>query len=101
MKTQAAILSNNIEFFHDQGGLSTSKSEILAATRKNICGKVTRTLIKGSIEVYAINNYGAVQIGHHSFFNKKENSNSIPSKFIAVWKQENNKWFMTKVISLH
>ncbi|MHC9090099.1 nuclear transport factor 2 family protein [Tenacibaculum sp. IMCC1] len=102
MKTQAGILSDDIEFFHDKGGLSTSKNEIIAATKKNICGKVTRTLIKDSIEVYPINKYGAVQIGYHKFFNNREpNAKSIPSKFIAIWKKEHEKWLMTKIISLH
>ncbi|MDY0779951.1 nuclear transport factor 2 family protein [Tenacibaculum sp. IB213877] len=102
IKTQATILNNNIEFLHDQTGLSTSKEDIIKSTQKNICGKVTRTLIKGSIEVYPINNYGAVEIGYHKFFNNREpNAKSIPSKFIIVWKKEENSWQMTKVISLH
>lgn len=102
IKTQAEILSDNIEFFHDITGLSTSKNDILEATKTNICNKVTRTLIKGSIEVYPIQNYGAVEIGYHKFHNKLEpNAKSVPSKFIAIWKKENNNWIMTKVISLH
>lgn len=102
MKTQAEIYSENLEFFHDKGGLSTSKSDILKSLKKNICGKVTRTLIKGSVEVYPIKDYGAVQIGYHKFFNKEEpNAKSIPSKFIVIWKNENYNWKITKVISLH
>lgn len=102
MKTQAAILSDDIEFFHDNSGLSTSKKDIIDSTEKNICGKVTRTLIKGSVEVYPINNYGAVQVAYHKFFNNREpDAKSTPSKFIIIWKKENNKWLITKVISLH
>lgn len=102
IKTQNDILSDDIEFFHDKGGLSTSKKEIVKSIKKNICNKVKRTLIKGSIEVYPIKDYGAIEIGYHTFFNKKEpTAKSVPSKFIAVWKKENNKWTMTKVISLH
>ena len=102
MKTQADIFHNDIEFFHDKGGLTTSKKELLESLEKNICGKVTRTLIKGSIEVYPIKNYGAVEIGYHKFYNNREpNAKSTASKFIAIWKQENNQWKMTKVISLH
>ncbi|KAB1160056.1 nuclear transport factor 2 family protein [Tenacibaculum aiptasiae] len=102
MKTQANIIDEDIEFFHDKAGLATSKKELLEALEKNICGKVTRTLIKGSIEVYPIENYGAVQIGYHKFFNKQEsNQKSIPSKFINIWKKENNNWKITRVISLH
>jgi len=99
---QAAIYADDIEFFHDKGGLSTSKQYILAATEKNICGKVTRTLIQGSVEVYPIANYGAVAIGFHKFFNKQEpTAPSIPSKFIAVWKNEYGNWRLAKVVSLH
>ncbi|MBA6155475.1 nuclear transport factor 2 family protein [Tenacibaculum sp. S7007] len=102
MKTQADIFHEDIEFFHDKGGLTTSKKELLESLEKNICGKVTRTLIKGSIEVYPIKNYGAVEIGYHKFYNNREpEAKSTPSKFIAIWKQENNQWKMTKVISLH
>lgn len=102
MKTQATILSEDLEFFHDKGGLATSKKGILESLEKNICNKVTRTLIKGSIEVYPIHNYGAVQIGYHKFFNKLEpNAKSIPSKFITIWKKEKNGWKITRVISLH
>jgi ketosteroid isomerase-like protein len=102
IKTQASIYADDIEFFHDKGGLLTDKKELLESLRENICNKVTRTLIKGSIEVYPIKDYGAIQIGYHTFYNKLEpKAESTPSKFIVVWKKENNNWKMTKVISLH
>ena len=102
MKTQAKMYAEEIEFFHDKGGVATSKEELLVALKENICGKVTRTLIKGSIEVYPIPNYGAVQIGYHRFFNKEEpDATSVPSKFIVLWKSTNSSWKITKVISLH
>lgn len=102
METQADIYDEDLEFFHDKGGLSTSKSDLLKALKENICNKVTRTLIKGSVEVYPIKDYGAIQIGYHKFYNKEEpNAKSIPSKFIVIWNKKNDNWKMTKVISLH
>lgn len=102
IKTQASILNKDLEFFHDKGGLSTSKEEILSSLKKNICNKVTRHLIKGSIEVYNIPNYGAIQMGYHKFHNKLEpNAKSNPGRFITIWKKENNKWTITRVVSLH
>jgi hypothetical protein len=102
LEKQALIYSDNIEFFHDKGGLMTSKKEIIEGTKRNICGKVTRELIDGSLEVYPINNYGAVQIGYHKFYNNQEpNTESIPSKFITMWHNDNGDWKMAKVISLH
>ncbi len=38
----ASFFSENIEFYHDQGGLMTSKKDIIDATKRNICGKVTQ-----------------------------------------------------------
>jgi len=47
MDTQTALYSEDLEFFHDEGGLSTSKEKLLVALKNNICEKVTRTLIEG------------------------------------------------------
>ena len=52
MATQAAIYADSIEFYHDGSGLETSKKDLLKAIKENICGKVTRQLVNGSIEVY-------------------------------------------------
>ena len=102
MEKQRSLYSEDLEFFHDKGGLSPSKQEVLSSIEKNICGKVTRTLIEGSIEVYPIKDYGAIEIGYHKFYNNQEpNAKSKPSKFIIVWKNENERWYISKVISLH
>jgi hypothetical protein len=66
------MYSDNIEFFHDKGGLMTSKQDIIDATEKYIYDKVTRLLVEGSIEVYPIKDYGTVQIGYHIFYNNQE-----------------------------
>jgi ketosteroid isomerase-like protein len=103
LEKQAAIYSDDIEFYHDTGGLMTVKQEILDSTKKHVCGKVTRKLIKGSIEVYPIKGFGAIEIGLHKFHNKteKEGTPSHTSKFILFWKNDNNNWTITKVVSLH
>lgn len=102
LEKQASIYVDDIEFYHDKGGLMTSKQGIIDATRKNICGKVTRELVKGSLEVYPIKDYGAVEIGFHKFYNNQEpDAPSIPSKFIIMWLNDNGEWKISKVISLH
>jgi len=102
MKTQADIYADSIEFYHDKGGLQTSKQAILKALKENICGKVTRVLVPGSIEVYPIPGYGAVEVALHRFINHQESETpSKPDKFIVVWRYRNNQWQITRVISLH
>jgi len=102
MDMQAAIYADSIEFYHDRGGLMTSKKDLLAALKANICGKVTRVLVPGSIEVYPIGTWGAVEIGLHRFINHQESETpSKPDKFIVIWRHRDNKWQITRVVSLH
>ncbi len=98
-----SLISEDIEFYHDRGGLTTSKKELLLSLKNNICGKVTRELLPGSIEVHPIPKYGAVQMGAHRFFNNQEKNPppSLFSKFVHTWHNQNGKWQLTRVISLH
>ncbi|HUS00687.1 MAG TPA: nuclear transport factor 2 family protein [Chitinophagaceae bacterium] len=95
--------SDSIEFYHDKGGLSNSKKQLIESLRNNICGKVTRELIPGSIEVYPIPGYGAVQIGNHRFHNNQEppGTPSRVGKFVHTWQYKNGEWKISRVISLH
>lgn len=102
LDVMADIISDDLEFYHDQGGLMTSKTKLNEALKNNICGKTKRALKKGSIEVYEIKGYGAVEMGLHGF--PGINQTGPPEhygKFIHIWKRENGKWRITRVISLH
>jgi len=102
MALQTSIYADSLEFYHDKGGYSTSKKDVLEATKKNICDKVIRTVVPGSIEVYPIAGFGAIEMGLHRFFNKQEpDAPQHDSKFIIIWKQAGNDWKITRVISLH
>jgi hypothetical protein len=103
LKEYGDFYSEDIEFYHDKGGLMTSKKDIIEGTQKNVCGKVTRELVKGSIEVYPIKDFGALEIGLHKFHNntEPENKESRAGRFMIFWKKENNDWKITKVVSLH
>jgi len=103
MEVFSFLVSPDLEFYNDKAGLMTSKESLLEAIRKNICGKVTRELLKGSIEVYPIPDFGAVQMGIHRFYSHQEMGAepSAYSKFVHTWRLENGEWKLTRVISLH
>lgn len=102
MKEQAVLYDENIEFYHDTGGLQTDKEALLQSIQDNICGKVTRELVANSIEVHPIPGFGAVELGKHRFFNNQEpDAESRASRFIIIWKQNENNWKISRVISLH
>jgi len=96
-----ALISDDLEFYHDRGGLMTSKKQLINAVKNNICGKVTRELLKGSIEVYPIKDYGAVEMGYHRFHNVNDPGDGRFARFVHIWHRENGQWRITRVISLH
>jgi ketosteroid isomerase-like protein len=98
----ASLFSDDFEFYHDGGGLETNKQASVESYKKYVCGKVTRELLKGSLEVSPVPRYGAVVIGKHRFHNSQEpNAESKYSRFVIVWKREPDAWRITRVISLH
>ncbi|MHA4809951.1 nuclear transport factor 2 family protein [Flavitalea flava] len=102
LKEYGDFYAENLEFYHDKGGVMNSKQNVITATEKNICGKVTRTLVPGSLEVYPIANFGAIEIGFHTFHNNQEPDAPIhPGRFVIVWQRSNAGWKITRVISLH
>ena len=102
METQASLLDEELEFYHDQGGLSTDKAGIIESIRQNICGKVSRELVEESVEVHEIRGFGAAAIGLHKFYNSEEpDAISKPSRFVTIWKQKDDRWSMYRIISLH
>jgi hypothetical protein len=101
LEVQNLLISDSLEFYHDRNGVMTSKTALITALKNNICGKVTRELLEGSIEVYPINNYGAVEMGYHRFHNKAEKTMSNYARFVHIWRNENGQWKITRIVSLH
>lgn len=99
----ASFYDDSLEFYHDKGGFMNAKQDVVESTKKFVCGKVTRELVKGSIEVYPIKDYGAIEMGLHKFHNntEKETTPSEPGKFIIIWQHKNNEWKIKRVVSLH
>lgn len=92
-------LARDVEFFHDHDGLATGRDTIIKAIRENICGKTIRRLVPGTLEVYPLDNYGAVEMGTHQFLNGGETTPSGEAKFVEIWKKTPDGWLLTKVIS--
>lgn len=105
----AAVTSDSFEFYHDEHGITNSKSDFLNGIKNGLCQldyKPRRELIDGSTEVYPLKKqgviYGAIQRGDHRFYakypNKPEVMTSI-AKFTTLWMLEGGKWRMTRVLS--
>ncbi len=77
LNTLGNLVSDDLEFYHDQTGLSTGRKVFIDSIKNNICGKVHRDLVAGSLEVYPLHGYGAVEIGEHVFCDSGKCRNAI------------------------
>jgi ketosteroid isomerase-like protein len=100
LTTLGAMVSDDLEFYHDQTGLSVGKAPFLAAIKQNICGKVQRTLLQDTLEVYPLKGYGAVEVGIHRFHHPGRPEDGVgDAKFVTLWQNKDGAWKVTRVIS--
>jgi ketosteroid isomerase-like protein len=100
LATLGAMVSDDLEFYHDQTGLSVGKAPFLAAIKQNICGKVQRTLLQDTLEVYPLKGYGAVEVGIHRFHHPGRPEDGVgDAKFVTLWQNKDGAWKVTRVIS--
>jgi ketosteroid isomerase-like protein len=100
LNTLGAMVSDDLEFYHDQTGLSVGKAPFLAAIKQNICGKVHRTLLEDTLEVYPLKGYGAVELGVHRFSHPEHPEDGMgDARFVTLWQDKDGVWKVTRVIS--
>ena len=77
----------NVEFYHDQGGVTLGRAALTDSVKKNICGKVTRELVPGSLKVYHMKGYGMVEMGVHRFHHPgHDDTEGVgEGQFIHLW----------------
>ena len=96
-----AYFADNVEFYHDKGGLSN-----FAQTRAGFARlfaqspDIARTLVPGSLEVYPVKDYGATHIATQRFCHVENGRNDCGnSRFVMVWQQQAGIWRITRVVS--
>lgn len=102
------VLSDDFEFYHDQGGLLESK-EAFIENIPNLCKmnyKATRVLVDSTLAVYPLFSngklYGAIQTGVHAFYgeeNDKPRYLTSTAKFTHVWIMEGDDWKLKRILS--
>jgi hypothetical protein len=97
----ASLWADDAEFYHDKTGLMTGGKKITLAIKENLCGKVQRELVPGTLEVYPMEGYGAVEIGVHRFLHPFQQDHGVvgEAKFMHLWQLKEGKWKITRVIS--
>ena len=100
------MFTDDVEFYHEKRGLVTSRTTVTNLISANLCGdptnKVRRELVEGSLRVYAISDYGALEVGEHRFHltqkGQEEKLDGI-GQFTNLWQLKNGEWKMSRVLS--
>jgi hypothetical protein len=95
----AEFFADDVEFYHDVGGVSWTRESMIAQTRAGVCGKIRRELIPGTIKVRPIKSYGALETGQHRFCQVKTGQCDGISDFLLIWRQQADHWEVGRVIS--
>lgn len=104
------MVTDDFEMFHDKGGRTASSAKEFITAIEGTCARqktgedyrARRELVPGTVKVYPLNNYGAVETGEHRFFQllpgKPEKLVEI-SLFTQVWKKTDSGWKLARVVS--
>jgi ketosteroid isomerase-like protein len=98
----ASFFAEDVEFYHDKGGLMRGRQALVDAVKNNICGKTRRDLVPGTLEVHPMDNFGALQLGTARFCDAKQkqcDGKSGVGKFIHLWQNSGDTWKITRVFS--
>jgi len=96
----ASYIDEHVEFYHDQGGVTLGREALTESVKKNICGTTTRELVPGSLQVYYMKGYGAIEMGVHRFHHPGHPEiGDGEGKFVHLWQYKDGAWKITRVLS--
>jgi hypothetical protein len=106
------LTADNVEFYHDQGGVTNGRAALTDSIRKHICGgrpavAVTRTAQDKDVQVFLLNRgpdvYGALVTGRHAFANGPVGRQATPlieALYAILWLRGADKaWTISRVVS--
>ena len=98
-----STFDSSLEFYHDIGGVSDfqKNKELLGDLfERNKTTGLRRHLVPGSMEVYPIKDYGAIETGLHRFCHEENGKQDCGTfKFLHIWQKKNGQWKVTRVAS--
>lgn len=104
-------LASDVAFYHDKGGPTLGKENLLASIQNNLCSnstsyKLRREAIKETVRVFPLQKggvlYGAVLSGGHFFYlsqNGQPEHLDGRARFTHLWLLQNGEWKMTNILS--
>jgi len=97
------FFAEDLEFYHDKGGLANFQQTMQGFQNlfdQNKTTGLNRQLVPGTLEVYPINGYGAVETYQHRFCHVENGRDDCGTfKNMMVWRLNDGRWQVTRVVS--
>jgi uncharacterized protein DUF4440 len=104
------FFTQDVEFYHDKGGLTQGIDNMVLSMKKGLCGndsfRIRREAVAETVKVYPLtksnNIYAAIISGDHLFYiwgkGKQEKLDGL-AKFMDLWLLKDGTWKMARIIS--
>ncbi|WP_019948029.1 nuclear transport factor 2 family protein [Hymenobacter aerophilus] len=97
------FFADDLEFYHDKGGLSDFRQTMQGFRNlfeQNKTTGLNRQLVPGTLEVFPISGYGAVETYLHRFCHTENGRDDCGTfKNMMVWRLKDGRWQITRVVS--
>jgi hypothetical protein len=104
------MVTTDLEFYHDKGGLTYRSGEEMVAEYAKQCeerkkpgaSSLRRELVESSLHVDPVPGHGAMETGEHLFYQRQGNGAeklSGRANFAHVWRLEDGVWKIARVLS--
>lgn len=104
MSVLEKVFAEDVEFYNDGGGVSdyaTTMKNFKGMFEWNAANGLRRELVSGSLEVYPMPGFGAIEVGEHRFIHMENGKEEVGQmKFVQVWRLKDGVWKATRVISV-
>jgi hypothetical protein len=95
------MFTEDLEFYQDDEGLvryqQTMKDFESLFAQGN---RMRRKLVAGSLEVYVIKDYGAIEVGSHQFCHVENGKDECGTfRFVHLWRRDEGTWKISRVVS--
>ena len=96
-----SLFSEDLEFYHDTGGLE-AHAEVTEGFKALFARNdgIRRELVPGSLRIYPVKGYGAIEVGSHRFCHDEHGRPDCGTfEFVHIWKKQDAQWRITRVVS--
>jgi len=96
----AGLVAEDLEFFHEKTGLMRSRQAFLDSVRKNVCQRFRREPLPGTMTVFPLEGFGAIQMGEHKFCPLDSGRCEGKGRYVHVWHRlDEGRWELMRVLS--